>query len=289
MSPVLKKKPEKKKIPGKYLLLIVTVLCLGLMLVTFTTNISDSFLNSSVGVVVIPFQKGIVNVSSKLFDYAEKQKTIEELQAENARLKAEVDSLTSENTLLMQDYYELTSLRQLYDLDQTYSDYEKVGARIIASDSSSWFNSFIIDKGEEDGIKPDMNIISGAGLVGIVTETGKNWSRVNTIINDNANVSATVLHTGDNLIAAGSIELIEQGVIAYSGLYDQDGNVKEGDKVVTSNISSKYLPGILIGYIDKIETDSNNMTKSGLITPVVDFEHLEEVLVIKELKKTPES
>jgi rod shape-determining protein MreC len=189
----------------------------------------------------------------------------------------------------MQDYYELTSLRQLYDLDQTYSDYEKVGARIIASDSSSWFNSFIIDKGEDDGIKPDMNIISGAGLVGIVTETGKNWSRVNTIINDNANVSATVLHTGDNLIAAGSIELIEQGVIAYSGLYDQDGNVKEGDKVVTSNISSKYLPGILIGYIDTIETDSNNMTKSGLITPVVDFEHLEEVLVIKELKKTPES
>ena len=136
MSPVLKKKPEKKKIPGKYLLLIVTVLCLGLMLVTFTTNISDSFLNSSVGVVVIPFQKGIVNVSSKLFDYAQKQKTIEELQAENERLKAEVDSLTSENTLLMQDYYELTSLRQLYDLDQTYSVVRfLLGARITAAES----------------------------------------------------------------------------------------------------------------------------------------------------------
>ena len=62
----------------------------------------------------------------------------------------------------------------------------------------------------------------------------------------------------------------------------------EGDKIVTSNISDKYLPGILIGYINTINTDSNNLTKSGYITPAVDFEHLEEVLVILELKQTIE-
>ena len=65
--------------------------------------------------------------------------------------------------------------------------------------------------------------------------------------------------------------------------------VKEGDKVVTSNISDKYLPGLLIGYITSIESDSNNLTHSGTITPAVDFEHMDEVLVILDLKQQTES
>ena len=55
--------------------------------------------------------------------------------------------------------------------------------------------------------------------------------------------------------------------------------------MVTSNISEKYLPGILIGYISELNNDANNLTKSGQITPVVDFEHLQEVLVILERKE----
>ena len=67
---------------------------------------------------------------------------------------------------------------------------------------------------------------------------------------------------------------------------DPDNEVALGDKVVTSNISDRYLPGILVGYISYIEDDSNNMTKSGYISPVVDFEHLSEVLIIMEQKET---
>lgn len=62
----------------------------------------------------------------------------------------------------------------------------------------------------------------------------------------------------------------------------------EGDKIVTSNISPKYLPNILIGYISSLEVDANNITKSGQLTPAVDFEHLEEVLVIRQLKQSME-
>jgi rod shape-determining protein MreC len=58
-----------------------------------------------------------------------------------------------------------------------------------------------------------------------------------------------------------------------------------GGSVVTSNISSKFLPGILIGYISELNEDSNKLTKSGTVTPVVDFKHLQEVLVILELKE----
>ena len=58
-----------------------------------------------------------------------------------------------------------------------------------------------------------------------------------------------------------------------------------GEQIVTSHISSKYLPGILIGYVKEIEVDANNLTRSGYITPAVDFQHLQEVLVITSTKE----
>ena len=61
--------------------------------------------------------------------------------------------------------------------------------------------------------------------------------------------------------------------------------VKEGDKIVTSHVSDKYLPGILIGYINKIDMDENNLTSSGLLVPAVDFSHMDEVLVIMTKKQ----
>lgn len=78
---------------------------------------------------------------------------------------------------------------------------------------------------------------------------------------------------------------MEDGVIGFGQLNDSQNRVEVGDKVVTSNISDKYLPSILIGYISEIDQDANNITKSGKITPAVDFEHLEEVLVILKTKQ----
>ena len=168
---------------------------------------------------------------------------------------------------------------------QSYKDYEKVGARVIAKDSGNWFHSFVIDKGSDDGVEVDMNIISGSGLVGRVTEVSKNYSKVISIIDDKSNVSAMVLSTSDRLIVSGDLELMSEGFIRFSQLIDEDGQVKEGDKVVTSQISDKYLPGILIGYINQIGIDENNLTSSGLLIPAVDFSHMDVVLVIKTKKQ----
>lgn len=284
MSPIVKRKVEKPKIPGKYVMLMLSMLCIILMLTTFTTNITGTFLGNIAGFIIVPFQKGITAISSTFVEVSREKDTIEELQAANQALQEQIDELQIENNLLMQDKYELTNLRELYELDQQYSEFDKVGARVISASSGNWFDSFIIDKGSDDGILVDMNVIAGSGLVGRVVETGKNWARVTTVINDNSNISATVLHTQDNLIVSGDLRLIEDGFIRYSQLIDEDNQVGIGDKVVTSNISDKYLPGILLGYVASVETDSNNLTKSGYITPVVDFEHLSEVLVITQLK-----
>lgn len=286
MSPIVKRKGEKFTLPSKYLLFILTILCTGMVLLTFNTTVFSGPLSAVAGYTVVPFEQGISVVGSWLSGRSEELVRIRDLLTENEALKQKVDELTIENTRLQQDRYELTNLRQLYNLDNQYDEYEKTGARIIAKDAGNWFYSFVIDKGAKDGIAVDMNVMAGSGLVGRVVAVGPNWAKVKSIIADDSNVSAMVLASSDNLIVSGNLKLYNSGVIEFEQLIDSDNVVVEGDKIVTSNISDKFLPGILIGYVNTINSDANNLTKSGYITPAVDFEHLEEVLVIMELKQT---
>ena len=289
MSPIIKKKGERFTIPGKYLLFIITVLCTVMMLITLSTDIFNKPLNTVVGYVIVPFQKGLSSAGSWLSARSDELVQIRALLEENEALKRQVTELTLENTQLQQGWYELNTLRELYKLDGKYEEYEKIGARIIARDTGNWYHSFTIDKGEEDGLAVDMNVIAGGengGLVGRIVSVGPNWAKVTSIISDNSNVGGQMLATGDMLIVSGDLEMMQNGMIRFSQLLDSAGVVVTGDKIVTSDISDKYLPGILIGYIGEINLDSNKLTKSGSVTPAVDFEHLDEVLVILQLKQT---
>lgn len=254
---------------------------MGLSLVT---NKVSGPLRAIANYTIVPMQRGINTIGLWMSDFTQNFETIQELRAEKEALQAEVDELTVKNNLLQQEKHELDRLRELYALDEQYSNYKKLAARVTANDSGNWFSSFIIDKGSKDGIKPDMNVMAGKGLVGIVTEVGPNWARVRSIIDDSSNVSALVLSTSDTCIVNGDLTLMQDGRIRFEMLANNGTEIKEGEQVVTSHISSKYLQGILIGYISEIHVDSNNLTRSGYITPVVDFEHLREVLVITTTK-----
>lgn len=285
MSPVIKKKRKKFTISSRYLLLILSSLCIALMIFTFRTNIFEGPLKTAAAYIVVPFQKGIATVGGYLSDRAKELSQLRDVLAENQALQEQIDALIIENNQLQQDRYELSNLRTLYDLDQAYSDYEKIGARVIASEADNWFYSFTIDKGEKDGIQVDCNVMAGSGLVGRVVSVGPNYAKVQSIISDTHSLSATVLASSENMIVSGDLQSIQsEGVIRFSLLSDKN-KVSVGDKVVTSSISGKYLPGILIGYISSINTSANNLTKSGTLTPAVDFSHLEEVLVVMELKQ----
>lgn len=290
MSPLIKKKRKKITIPSKYLLMGLSGFCVLLMVFTFKTNLFEGPLKSAVSYVVVPFQQGISTVGGYLSDRAEEMTQLKDVLAENKALKEQIDALTIENTQLQQDKYQLNSLRALYKLDQQYEDYQTIGARVIASDSGNWFYSFVINKGSDDGVQLDCNVIAGSGLVGRVVSVGPDYATVESIISDTSNVSGTILSTSENLIISGDLQsVMSKGLIHFDQLSDKNDKAASGDKVVTSNISDKYLPGILIGYINSIDTASNNLTKSGTITPAVDFEHLQEVLVIMELKKQPQT
>lgn len=281
----MKRKP-KFVLPTKYILLFLTCFCVLAMLLSFTLNISGGPLNSAAGYVFIPMQRGINAVGGWISEKSDSLKQLNDVMKENEELKRKVDELTTELNTLTLEQYELENLRELFELDQKYPSYEKIAANVIGKGSGNWFSNFTIDKGSNDGIEVDMNVIAGSGLVGIVTDVGPNYATISSIINDTNKVSGMLTTTSDNLVVSGSLQsMSEHMVIEFSDLNDSDSKVAVGDPVVTSYISDKYQQGILIGYISSIEMDSNNLTKSGTITPAVDFEHIQEVLVIRNKKQ----
>lgn len=284
----MKKKKRKFTLSSEYVLLIFTAVCVIMIFVTFNTKITAGPLRGVASYVLVPLQKGINQIGSVVSDWSDSLTNLKDVMAENEELKTQVDQLTTENNILQQDKFELNRLRKLYELDEKYPDYDKVGARVIGKDAGNWFQTFVIDKGSEDGIQVDMNVIAGSGLVGRITSVSSHSATVLSIIDDSSNVAAQVLSTSDNCIVSGSLQLMSENKISISKLTDNEDKVTSGEKIVTSNISDKYLPGILIGYVDQISMDSNNLTKSGTLRPAVDFAHLEEVLVILDLKKGTE-
>lgn len=280
------KNRKHTSLENKYWLLIFSIVCIMLMLLSWYTENSTGPLGFVASYTVSPMQGGINSVGTYLRDFSENFDTLNELQEANDDLQAQVDSLTLENNRLQQETYELERLQELYLLDANTSEYEKIGARVISKDSGNWFSTFTIDKGSSDGIEVNMNVIAGTGLVGIVTKVGTNWATVRSIIDDSSNVSAMVLSTGELCIVEGDLTLMSDGVIRFSNLSNADYTIEVGEELVTSHISDKYLQGLSIGVVTSVELDANNLTYSGYITPVVDFTNLQEVLVLTTLKST---
>ena len=278
------KKKVSSFMTSKYILIVLTAVCLIFISTSFFTDRLVAPLRSAISMVVVPLQKGMNNLGLWTYD---KYTTLQEISVvldENKELKSKVDDLTEENNQLRQDTYELSRLRELYQLDEKYTGYTKVGARIIEVTADNWSKAFKVDKGSDDGIKKDMNVIAGGGLVGIVTEVGKNYSIIKTIIEDNNSVSGMLIDTNETCIVEGDIEQSDSGLVKLTH-FKSDMTVRDGDKIVTSNISDKYLQGILIGYAKDVTPDSNNLTQSGYLVPAVDFNNLQEVLIITEIIK----
>ena len=274
----LKKKFQFRiHLKSKHLLVIMTFFCGSAVVSTLASGITSEPLAEAAGMIVVPFEKSINGIGSWLGEINQAFQDKQNLISKNQELQDAVDTLTEQNNILIQNQSELSRLQELYNLDEEYSSYPKVAARIISKDPGNWYDTFMINKGSNDGIRVDNNVIAGKGLVGIVTEVGTNWATVRAIIDDSSYVSVMTVGTDDNCVVTGDLELIDEGKLRFSQLYDK---VTVGERIVTSNISDKYVEGLFVGYVSEIELDTNNLTKTGTIVTPVDFQHLKDVFVI---------
>lgn len=281
----MKRRNKKKfEIAPKYVLLALTVICVVLMILSL---FFDGIMTSVRGVTntfILPMQKGVNTLGSYIEAKVEAFRNYEDMLEENEQLKEQINDYESVISQYQQDSYELDRLQKLYELDEMYADYEKTGARVIAKDTGNWFDVFYIDKGTDDGLSVGCNVLYGNGLCGIITEIGDDYAKVRAIIDDTSNVNAMILPSEILCNVTGSLTNYADGYLLAENI-DIDADISEGDKVVTSYVSSKYLSGITVGYVTKVENDANNLTKTAYITLAADFSNIEEVLVITETKK----
>lgn len=270
---------RQSRFTTKSVITAIVIISLVSMVLTWETRESTSPIEQSITYVIIPFQKGVTYFGDWVKERVEFFTNIGELEELNTDLESEVNELRYENKLLELDKLELERLRELYELDKRYADYPKTGARVIGKDPGNWYEVFIIDKGTKDGIEVNMVVMAGNGLVGRIIEVGPNFSKVRSIIDDTSSVSSKILRTSDLCAVSGDKTLGDEGLCLIEYIEDS-ANLVEGDEIVTSHLGDIYPPGILIGVVKSIETNPNKLTKTAVLEPVVDFKHLEEVLVI---------
>ena len=256
----MKKRRKNKWIHPLILYICLSVLCVLLVLLSFKFTDRFAGVKAFVGNVVTPMQKGINSVGKYLSDKADLLTSKETLLAENKELQEKLNDLSYNNKILARENAELDNY---------------------------WFHVFTIDKGKKDGVQVDMNVIAGNGLVGIVSEVGESYAKVRAIIDDKSNVSAMFQDTGETCIVKGNMESIYKGYIDIE-MISNTAKIKDGDEVVTSHVSDKFLQGLSVGYVKDIVSDPSSQTKTAHLIPSVNFDQLENVLVITQLKDNSE-
>lgn len=267
-------------------IIIIIIVLLSIASITFSHYVPNlTFeVRNRFSSVIVPIQKGINSVGMFFVQNAMNSSDLKEANNRIKSLEKQIASLSETVNLYKTKAYEADRLRKLYSLSDEYDVYPKIAARVIAKDTDEWFQIFKIDKGSRDGIKIDMNVLSDKGLAGIISSVGYNYSIVRAIIDDESRVSAMTQHSLEGCMVEGDIVLYKRNRLKLTGI-DMNTAVVDGDKIVTSNISSKFLPNILIGYATDIYVNDNQLSKSGSLIPVTDFRNLTEVLVITRLKE----
>ena len=272
---------RKKDISPKYLLLALTILCVAFTLISFFAGDKIAIIKKYTNMIVSPIQQGINKIGIWTDSKLDNLKQIDELNKENEELKKELDSCREQITIYQNKLAELDELRALYELDESYPEYNKTAAHVFAKDSTSWFSIFYIDKGTKDGMFVGANVMCHDGLAGIIIECYDDYSKVRAVIDDNCNISARIMPSNALCTIEGNLNTYQNGVLVVKNI-DKDAKITVGDKVVTSHISERFHQGITVGYISEITYDSNNLTITATITPAVDFNNISEVLIITD-------
>lgn len=241
------------------------------------------------GAITVPVQKGVNKLGSIFFNFDQERLSKEEAMAKIESLEDENKELKEQMVSYDQKIQEYQDMRELLELKSEYADYDTVGATVIFSDmTGNWFSTFTIDKGTDDGLEVGMNVLSGGGLVGYISDIAKGHAVVTSIINDNVNVSAMQSTTGDACVVTGDLSYMKEHGLLKLQYMDTDFNISRDNVIVTSNISDRYLPGLVIGYAQDVTVDENGLAASGYLKPAADFKHIRNVLVVTTQKQSAE-
>lgn len=254
-------------------IIFVSIICFILIGYTSRGRNNVTFVEGIIGSILNPVQK-VAFRTGKVFENTFRSiSEIGSLKDRNQFLESELEKITRENVVLNEVIAQYQDMADIEQLRKEF-DYNYLRATITGKNPGNWFNRFTIDRGSRHGIKRYMPVVTGKGLVGYITEVGPNWSTVVAIIDSDSNASFIIRRTGDIGMARGTVELTIDGNVPF------DSNVVVGDRIVTSGIGGIFPKGILIGEVEGIKSERQNLNKELTISPAVNFKRLEYVYVI---------
>ena len=288
------RRPRKEHRGLRALALTVVTIVLILFIAAYIFHRIDSnipFLDKPeilISRVVSPVQSFFSRVTDTTVGFIRSWRMRDDLEERYMAEVARNEQLTYKKMLADELKGELGRYTVLSDEVRNIENLNSISCKITGRSDTNYFSTFTIDKGAADGILRWMPVTFENSLVGYIDSVDEYRSVVRTIVDSNVSIGVVIQsNSRDQGTLKGTIG-IDGSPMCRVYLVEKSELPRPGDQVVTSSISNKYLPGISIGYISQIEKDANNLTKSGYITPAVDFKRLSTVLVITELKENQE-
>lgn len=251
-------------------------ICFALILLSSNSNPRNSW-NGAEQLVVegaTPLQNVFKQTVKLVVTLWEDYFHLVDVHQENRRLKLELDSLKRENGLYKELVATHERLRDLLSFKEAVSR-PAVAAQVVGLDPTGWFQSVVINKGTNAGIKLDMPVVNASGVVGRIVSVSPNYAKVLLIIDQNSAVDCLVQRSRDRGMVRG-----QSAQVCRLDYMVKSGSVKEGDGVITSGLGRVFPKGLPVGTILNVKEGDGALFKEIAVTPAVDFSKLEEVLVI---------
>ena len=268
---------------NKYVLGFLALVVVALMLITYTgqNRITLTPVERIIRDVVTPIEHGVTGIIKGISDTVGSVFAIGSIKEENRELKTQLADLKAENNLLKEFEYQNLRLRELLQFKDTIaSDYSTISASITGRNPSNWFRTVTINRGENDGVRKNMAVVTQTGLVGHIINVSNNSAEVLLIIDNSSAVGS--------LVQINRVPGVIEGTADDSGLVrmihlSKEAPIKENQRIVSSGLGGIFPKGLPIGRVTRIEQESNGLVKYAIIRPFVDFNKLEEVLVIRDI------
>lgn len=265
-------------------LVVLVVISFALTMVDARGSIGAlKSLRDGVGAAISPLQSGAFSVSQPIAgffsDWSEvgsKNDQIQRLQADNDRLQR----LVAADADAYRRASELDSMLQLAGL----AKFKIIPAAVMSIGAAAGYGStLLIDAGSEDGVKKDMNVISGSGLVGRVTRAFAHTAEVVLLVDATSSVGARIEKSGEVGFISGT------GSANYLSLefIDPTARALVGDRVVSYGVNGGvFLPGVPIGVVTQVKAQVGTNSAVATVTPFVNMTALDLVGVIVTAPRT---
>jgi len=267
----------------KYKLIIIVVIVFLVLFISLATSMRN---NKSGAVQKLGFNI-ISTISNKFvsirdsFSGSSKQKEIEELKSENAKLKTQL----IENTISKDNLKQLQALQKSlkFVTDKNSSAY--VSADIVAKNSGNYYKTFTISAGSAQGVKSDSIVVNGEGLVGRVYEISKNYCKAISLLDNRTPISFEIVGRNNDtgmIMQDTKVVQISDKSLVKGYMFDANSPVKVGEMITTSGLGL-YPSGIPIGKIEQVIPDDKNILKYVVVRPFVDFTNLNKVMIFNKI------